>query len=102
MRIRRIVLSLVACPAVPYFSTLSHKRHDFQKNVTERKMCFDFFLQLSSKTSLILRRIEQDIVNVHIPPCKVLFLSEVNQISSADYEKKNVTSSIYDRTVKLT
>jgi hypothetical protein len=24
------------------FPTLSHKRHDFRKNVTEHKMCFDF------------------------------------------------------------
>jgi len=40
---RRIVLSFVACLALPYFfSILSHKRHDFRKNVIEVKyVCFD-------------------------------------------------------------
>jgi hypothetical protein len=30
-RMRRIILSSVDSPALPYFSTLSHKRQDFRK-----------------------------------------------------------------------
>jgi hypothetical protein len=35
---RRILLPCVAYLAVPYFSTLSKKSHDFQENVKEYKM----------------------------------------------------------------
>ena len=71
---RRNILSSTACPALPYFSTLSHKRHDFRgKNSYWTKTCvFWFSLQLLSETFLILRRTESDIIiNVNRSSCKV-------------------------------
>jgi hypothetical protein len=61
VRTRRIVL-FVTCRSVSYFSLLSHSRCDFQKKVIERKMCDVNFYTGMSKTFLILRRIQQDIV----------------------------------------
>ena len=69
------VMSSVACLAVQYFSTLSHKRHDFRKTV----ICVLWLsLQLLSATFLILRRNERDmIINVYWStstcyPCQIL------------------------------
>jgi hypothetical protein len=42
-RMRHVVTSYVTPLAPLYFSTLSHKRHDFWKKVTERKMCVLIF-----------------------------------------------------------
>jgi hypothetical protein len=39
-RMRRVILSPVACLAVPYLSTLSRKGHDFQKNLLIPKCVF--------------------------------------------------------------
>jgi hypothetical protein len=57
MHVCHIVTSLLAPWSQPYFSTLSHKRCDFRKKVTEHKMCVLIFSTTFSKTFLILRRI---------------------------------------------
>ena len=71
--LRRIILSSVACLAVPYFFTLSKKRHDFlKKKYSENKMCVLFSLQHFSEILFILRRIQRDImIIVHRSSCKV-------------------------------
>jgi hypothetical protein len=58
-RMRHTVTSFVTRLAPSYFSTLSHKQHDFRKKkkVLNLKYVFWFSLQLLSKTLLILRKI---------------------------------------------
>jgi hypothetical protein len=70
-RMRRIILSSVGCLPVPYFSTLSHKRHDLQKKMLLNMKCvFWFSLQLLFETFLILRRNQRDILNLPRSSCK--------------------------------
>ena len=67
MCMRRITLSYLTCPDVPYSSTSSHKCHDSRKNVKDHKMCLPYF----SEIFLILRRIHRYIiVNVQRYSCK--------------------------------
>jgi hypothetical protein len=66
-RMRHIVTSFLASFAPPYFSTLSHKEHDFRKKkkrVTEYKILFQAFL--------IVRRNQRDtVINVKTPACQL-------------------------------
>jgi hypothetical protein len=65
----------MACPAVQYFSMLSHKRHDLQNKVIEHKMYVSFTLQILSEKFLILRITERDVIkNVYLSSCKVLVI----------------------------
>jgi hypothetical protein len=60
MRMPHIIWLSVACQAVPCFSTLTHKRHDFRKIFMEHKMRLLIFSTVSSETFLILRGTERD------------------------------------------
>jgi len=67
-----VVLSFVACLAVPHIPTLCHKRHDFRKKkVIEHTMCVFIFSTSLYEIFLILRIIERDIIiNVYSASCK--------------------------------
>ena len=70
--VRRIILSSVACPVLPYFFTLSYKRYDFLNMILEHKMCVLIFSTNLSETFLVLRGIQRDIIiNVQRYSCKV-------------------------------
>jgi hypothetical protein len=70
-RMRRIILSSVACLAVPYFFHISHKWHDFRKKVIEHKMCVLIFSKTLTEIILILRIQRDTIINVHRYSCTV-------------------------------
>jgi hypothetical protein len=70
-RMRHIILPSGACPAVPYFPTLSHKRHDFREKLLDINTCLDFAYSIF-ETFLILKKIQQVIViNDHGSACEV-------------------------------
>jgi len=67
----RAILSSAACPALLYFSKLSHKRHDFPEKVIESKICVLIFCT-KFETFLILKIIKRDInINAYSSSCKV-------------------------------
>jgi len=53
-RMRRIIVSSVPSVTLPYFATLSYKRHDFRKKVIKHKLCVLIFSTNLAETFLIL------------------------------------------------
>jgi hypothetical protein len=79
-------------PRCTNFSTLSHKRHDFQQNIFGHKMCVWIPSTILFETFFILRRIGRDIFkNVYWCSCIVyiILLSDFNEswIFSTDFQK---------------
>jgi hypothetical protein len=90
MRMSHIVICGFPCPTI--FSTLSHKRQDFQKTNKERKICFYFLYVFCLKHFSFqdeLSEIRSKMyVGLHVK-CP-LFLSDINSswISSSVFRKK--------------
>ena len=75
-RICCIILSSVACPAVPHFSTYLINGLIFGKKLLNTKCVLGFPIQFSPETLLSLRIIERDInINVHKSSCEVPFIN---------------------------
>jgi hypothetical protein len=81
LRMRHIVLSPVACLPLPYFATLSHKRHDFRKKLLNIKCVFWFSIQLCLKHFLfqdeVSEILSQMYTGLHVK-CST-FLSDFNE-----------------------
>jgi hypothetical protein len=84
---RRVILSTLACPGVPYFSTLSHKWHNFRKEVFFYIKCVLIF---STKFfwNVSIRKIRRDVCQ-NICVGLYLILSDFNQtwVFSTDFRK---------------
>jgi hypothetical protein len=66
------ILSTVTCPAAPYFSILSHKRHEFREKIVELKLRVLIFSLNLPEPFIILRRNERDIIkNIQRSACKI-------------------------------
>ena len=93
MRMCRVILTSVACPALQHFSTLYHKRHDFQVGkVTEHKMCVLIFSSIFSKPFLIIRRTEREsVINIQVLKWSTRYSCQIliRRIFWIDFRKTN-------------
>jgi hypothetical protein len=91
MQCTSTTLSSVACLAMPYLSTLYHKRHDFRGKVIEHKMRVLILSTNLSETFLIIPKAEQDInINILRSSCKVpvtLVRLYKTRVLSIDFQK---------------
>jgi hypothetical protein len=71
MRMRQFILLLVFCPALQYFSTLSHTWKIFEKNNLLKMRGVFVFIFSTILPEIILINIEQDVIKyVYWSTCK--------------------------------
>ena len=95
-----IALSL-SCPALTHFSTLSHKRHDFMKNVTKYKTCILIFCTTAGRNISHFKITRRDaIIHVRSPSYELpypLCLLDFNQSWSLSIVSKNTQISNFKK-----
>ena len=90
---RRIVLSSVACLTLPYFfHIMSSARKTVGKNVTERKMCFDFLYNFArnifhSKKNWARCDHKYKYIGFYVKCLFLVSYFDENWISSTDFRK---------------
>ena len=92
------LLSSVACPVLQTISTLSHKRHNFRKEITEYKMCVLIFStcfvwNISHSKKNWTRYDQKMCIGVYVK--SPLLLSGINEtwIFSTDFRQNNEISN---------
>ena len=90
--IRPIKLPSVACPSLPYFPSICHKRHDFREKFTELTICVFWLCTIFVRNTPDCKKNaegydEKFMFGLHV--MYLLFLSEFNEtwIFSKDFRK---------------
>ena len=97
----RITLLSVVCLHLPCFPTLFHKRYDFRgkKGLLKTQSVFWIFLKIPSEISLILNRIQRDMVinakgsSPEVPIILLRFQSNLKFLGTFSKIKKNTQTS---------
>jgi len=66
------VLSYVACRDLPYFSALSHKRHDFRKT---QNVCFVFLSNFCLKHFSVYEELNEILLKMYIYKVPVILVT---------------------------
>jgi hypothetical protein len=82
--LRLPIFSSVSCPALQYFSMLSHKLHESKKKLLNTRCVLKFSLQRLSETLFILSKTERDVIEIvcrsscNVPVNLVRFFWDLN------------------------